>query len=83
MMVCSFMQRGNRLDPTRGEVVDTEAIASEIVSLKNRISELDEGSVEERDQLLERLRSLQDQLRDRSPEDHAPADAAVQYVKPS
>ncbi|HXV71289.1 MAG TPA: hypothetical protein VEB69_07805 [Acidimicrobiia bacterium] len=63
--------------------MDTEAIASEIVSLKNRISELDEGSVEERDRLLERLRSLQDQLRDRSPEGHNPADAAVQYVKPS
>jgi len=63
--------------------VDTEAIASEIVSLKNRISELDEGSVEERDQLLDRLRSLQDRLSDRSPEDHDPAGAAVQYVKPS
>lgn len=63
--------------------MDTEAIASEIVFLKNRIAELEEGSIEERERLHERLRSLQEQLSGRSPEDHDPAKTAVQYIKPS
>lgn len=63
--------------------MDTEAIATEIVYLKNRIAELEEGSLEERERLHERLRSLQDQLAGRSPEDHEPDKKAVQYVKPS
>jgi hypothetical protein len=63
--------------------VDTEAIASEIVYLKNRIAELDEGSLEEKQKLHERLRSLQDQLSGRTPEDHEPDNKAIQYVKPS
>ena len=60
--------------------MDTEAIASEIVYLKNRISELDEGV--ERERLLERLRSLQDQLSAKSTE-AAAGKTTLQYVKPS
>lgn len=63
--------------------MDTEAIASEIVSLKNRISELDEGSVEEKERLLERLRSLQDQLSAKSSDSGADGKTTLQYVKPS
>lgn len=63
--------------------MDTEAIASEIVFLKNRISELDEGSVEEKEQLLERLRSLQDQLSAKSSDSGAAGKTTLQYVKPS
>lgn len=65
--------------------MDTEAIASEIVTLKNRIAELDEGSVEERQKLHERLRSLQDRLSDRTPVDRGPGSGPneVQYIPPS
>lgn len=63
--------------------MDTEAIASEIVFLKNRMAELEEGNVEERERLHERLRSLQEQLSGRSAEDNDPAKTAVQYIKPS
>jgi len=65
--------------------LDTEAIASEIVNLKNRIAELDEGSVEEKQKLHERLRSLQDRLSDRTPVDREPGPGSneVQYIPPS
>jgi len=66
--------------------MDTEAIASEIVYLKNRIAELDEESVEEKQQLHERLRGLQDQLSGApsTGKDRGGSQAdKVQYVPPS
>lgn len=69
----------------RGETLDTQAIASEIVYLKNRIEELDEESVEEKQRLHERLRRLQDQLSSDSPDDletDSPGDE-VQYLPPA
>ncbi|HEX6222363.1 MAG TPA: hypothetical protein VF115_14830 [Acidimicrobiia bacterium] len=65
--------------------MDTEAIASEIVYLKNRIAELDEESVEEKQRLHERLRRLQDQLSSDSPDDLETDSHGdeVQYLPPA
>jgi hypothetical protein len=73
--------------------MDTEAIASEIVSIRQRLNalEADEaGSVDtdvdaERKELHERMRILQDQLSDSGPEAerrHTPADE-VQHIPPA
>lgn len=70
---------------TRGGALDTEAIASEIVYLKNRIGELDEGDVEEKRRLHQRLRKLQDHLSDGTPENREPEAPGneVQYLPPT
>lgn len=74
----------------RGKI-DTEAIASEIVSIRGRLEEMDremEGAStadDERRQLEERLRFLQGELSSKG--DHAPHDDpgadAVHYVPPA
>lgn len=76
--------------------MDTEAIAREIVTIKNRLQELDsqvEGADgtdvdDERKELVDRMRHLQDQLSTHGAGDHAKQDdpAApddVHYVPPA
>lgn len=74
--------------------MDTESIAREIVTIKNRLQELDDLPVdtgdaelnEERAQLLERMRHLQDELAEHGDDDveqDAPAKPyGVQNVRP-
>lgn len=72
--------------------MDTEAIALEIVKLKNRIAELDiEGAAgsdvdDEKDELHERMRILQDQLSGSGPDDepkHQTEADKVQFINPA
>lgn len=70
--------------------MDTRAIASEIVFLKNRLQELDQGPGEdpaERQRLRERMRVLQDHLADGTElsENKVPDNQAdkVQFIPPA
>jgi hypothetical protein len=75
--------------------VDTESIAREIVTIKNRLQELDEhveGASDtdiddERKTLLDRMRHLQDQLSGHGAGEHgkhdAPASSDEVHVKPA
>lgn len=70
--------------------MDTEAIASEIVDLKNRIVEMDadveNDNEEERKDLHERMRRLQDRLADKGEAEKIdPDDRAVkdQFIAPA
>ncbi|HEU4319874.1 MAG TPA: hypothetical protein VFS66_07300 [Acidimicrobiia bacterium] len=47
--------------------MDADAIAQEIVSIRSRLSLLGESESDERDALLDRLHSLQEQLVDPEP----------------
>ena len=80
------------LDLAIGVVVDTEAIASEIVYLKNRLAELDTRGAagadveDEKRELHERMRVLQDSLSGNGtstePKTHTQADE-VQFINPA
>lgn len=72
--------------------MDTEAIALEIVELKNRIAKLEiEGAAgadvdDEKDELHERMRILQDQLSGRGPDEepkHQTEADKVQFINPA
>lgn len=90
--VSTWLHRVHIVDLAIGVVVDTEAIASEIVYLKNRLAELDtEGAAgaeieEEKRELHERMRILQDSLSGNGPEvepkSHTQADE-VQFINPA
>jgi hypothetical protein len=89
--VSTLRQRVLIVDLAIGVVVDTEAIASEIVYLKNRLAELDTEGAEgtdvddEKKELHERMRILQDSLSGNGsvePKTHTQADE-VHFINPA
>jgi chromosome segregation ATPase len=75
---------------TRRRVLDTEAIASEIVSIRNRLEKLDEQMEEgesevadERASLMDRLRHLQNRLASNDPTDSPAEPEHVHYLPPA
>lgn len=69
--------------------MDTKAIASEIVSIKNRLGEIedldehDDNVEEERRELVDRLRHLQNMLSGQAPTRGRQEPDSVQYVPPA
>lgn len=70
--------------------MDTEAIASEIVALRNRIAEIDDdveaNRTEEREELHERMLQLQDRLAAKGDGNHTVPGTQtdkVQYIAPA
>lgn len=75
---------------TRRNVLDTEAIASEIVSIRNRLETLDDqlekgeaDVAEQQARLVDRLRHLQGQLASDDPTDDPANPRNVHYLPPA